>query len=603
MEQQQGASAGPTFTQLATSTDLAARLLEGSQACVMLIDLEGRLREMSDRGRRLLEIDEAAFLPGLAWTDVWPEETRAPAAAALEAAISGEVGHFQAERPTSKGVTAQWAVTLAPLRSSDGRVLDVLATGYDVTPPKSREIELTRALEERHRLAMSLAQQLEAETRRLTDTQRRVSHSEKLRLLGQFVGDVVHDMNNVLSVVQSASRVMRRQSSVKKHLQVLDEVDRASEQGVRLVRRLLDFSRSDGATVEVFSPAQWLRREQDLLRHLAGDRAILNIETDAEDWQILAEPARFQSVLLNLVANARDAIATKGQIHLKVAACSVGSKPAGLTADDYVLVTVADNGAGMTREALRRAGEPFFTTKGRGQGTGLGLASAFEFAERCGGRVIIESARDKGTTISLYLPRAATRGDAVVVATSEVDPQLHGRATLLVVEYDPLVREHLSATLRELGYVVLEASSEELALAVELREMAFDLVISDLVLGSGSGIRLADRLRETRPDLPVIFLADNSGIGAPERELVLRKPVSERGLAHAILERLGRLPPGSIGRSADWPGTVLRERPGAIEYSDPEGTSCNHDSCLVAVRSGQIADAGGMDREHKFSRR
>jgi len=130
----------------------------------------------------------------------------------------------------------------------------------------------------------------------------------------------------------------------------------------------------------------------------------------------------------------------------------------------------------------------------------------------------------------------------VVFSGAEVDPALHGRATLLVVEQDALVREHLSTTLRDLGYVVLEASSAELALALELREMPLDLVISDLLLGSGGGLRLADRLRESRPDLPVIFLADATGIGAPDRETVLQKPVSELGLARAILERLGRLP-------------------------------------------------------------
>ncbi len=541
MEQEFEAPAPPTFNDLATTTDFAAQLWENAPACIFLLDLEGRFQDMNGHARRRAEMATTASSN---WRDFWPEAVRTRAATAVETAASGAIALFPAERLNSRGELEQFEVTVAPLRDAAGAVIGMLAICSDVAPSRSREVALTRALEERHRLAMSLAQQLEAETRRLTDTQRRVSHSEKLRLLGQFVGNVVHDINNVLAVVQSASRVMRRASSAQRRHKVLDEVDKASDNGIRLVRRLLDFSRSDGASVEVFSPAQWLQREEDLLRHLVGDRISVEIATDAADWQILAEPARFQSVLLNLVANARDAIAAKGKIRLSARACADEAKPVGLTADDYVLVTVADNGSGMTREALRRAGEPFFTTKGRGQGTGLGLASAFEFAERCGGRVVIDSVRDVGTTISLYLPRAATRGEVALLSSpADLDPQLHGRATLLVVEYDPLVREHLATTLRELGYVVLEASSEELALAVELREMAIDLVISDLLLGSGSGSRLADRLRETRPDLPVIFLGDNSAIAASERELVLRKPVSERRLVRAILERLGRLPP------------------------------------------------------------
>jgi signal transduction histidine kinase len=524
------------------TTDLALRLLEGTPGCVKLIDLAGGLAAMNAHGLRLMEIDDFDAVCGAPWTSLWPEGERSRIEAAIQAAKAGRTTRLQAECPTAKGTPKWWEVTVAPLRKPSGEITHLFSTSYDVTPLKTRELELTRALEERHRLAISLAQQLEAETRRLTETQRRVSHSEKLRLLGQFVGNVVHDINNVLTVVQSASRTMRRQSDATSVLGVLDEVDKAIDRGVRLVRRLLDFSRSEGAAVEVFSPAESLKRDEDLLRHLAGDQAELVLALGLEDGPILAEPARFQSVLLNLVANARDAIADRGEIRIEVSACPPRERPRGLPAGDYVIVKVSDTGAGMTREAMRRAGEPFFTTKGEGKGTGLGLASTFEFAERCGGRVLIDSVRNRGTTISLYLPRAAARGDAVVSSGAEVDPTLHGRATLLVVEQDGLVREHLSTTLRDLGYVVLEASSAELALALELREMPLDLVISDLLLGSGGGLRLADRLRESRPDLPVIFLADASGIGAPERETVLHKPVSERGLAHAILERLGRLP-------------------------------------------------------------
>ena len=542
MQEYAADSSARVFEDAGAATDLAMRLLEGSQACVKLIDLSGGLRAVNVHGRRLMEIDDFEALYGAPWSSLWPEAERSRIDAAVEAAKMGQTTRLQAECATTKGTLKYWEVMVAPLRTPTGEIAYVFSISYDVTPAKTRELELTRALEERHRLAISLAQQLEAETRRLTETQRRVSHSEKLRLLGQFVGSVVHDINNVLTVVQSASRAMRRQSDATSALGVLDEVDKAIDRGVRLVRRLLDFSRSEGAAVEVFSPAESLRRDEDLLRHLAGDHAELVLAADVENGPILAEPARFQSVLLNLVANARDAIADRGEIRIEVSACPARQRPRGLPSGDYVIVKVSDTGAGMTREAMRRAGEPFFTTKCEGKGTGLGLASAFEFAERCGGRVLIDSVRNRGTTISLYLPRAAARGDAVVFSGAEVDPALHGRATLLVVEQDALVREHLSTTLRDLGYVVLEASSAELALALELREMPLDLVISDLLLGSGGGLRLADRLRESRPDLPVIFLADATGIGAPDRETVLQKPVSELGLARAILERLGRLP-------------------------------------------------------------
>ncbi len=221
----------------------------------------------------------------------------------------------------------------------------------------------------------------------------------------------MHDINNVLAVMQSAEQMMRRQELQPSIVGMLDEVDKAIEHGRRLVRRLLDFARAEESKAEVFSPRDLIERDADLVRHLAGPSVRVVFDFQAEAWPILAEPARLQSVLFNLVSNAREALHESGTIRVAVRNCSADDRPKELPLADYCVVSVVDDGVGMSPEVLQRAGEPFFTTKRPGEGTGLGLASAFEFAASAKGRASVESAPGEKTTVSLYLARAGGPGD------------------------------------------------------------------------------------------------------------------------------------------------------------------------------------------------
>ena len=410
------------FLAAAASSDLARHLLRASHACVQLLDRTGQVEAMNAHGRKVMEIDDFSAIRGAGWAERWPSPDGARARKAVDDARLGVSTQFVAQYPTARGSIRWWSVSVSPIRDDGGEIVHILSFAYDITAIKEREAELERKVEERQRLAMSVAEQLEAETRRLTEAQRRASHSEKLRLLGGFVGNVMHDINNVLAVMQSAEQMMRRQELGSAIVGTLEEVDKAIEHGRRLVRRLLDFARSEESEAEIFSPRDLIERNADLVRHLAGPSARVEFDLQADAWSILAEPARLQSVLFNLISNARDALHETGAIRVAVRNCSARERPQELPAGDYLVVSVVDDGVGMSPDVLRRAGEPFFTTKRRGEGTGLGLASAFEFAASAKGRAFVKSALGEKTTVSLFLARAGAPSDLASTSGEALDP-------------------------------------------------------------------------------------------------------------------------------------------------------------------------------------
>ncbi len=521
---------------------LAVALVKTSRDCVKLIDLEGCVVAVSPAGRRLLQLDDPAQLVGLLWEDGWAEPERGLVRDSVERGRSGEISTFQGFCATAKGEPRWWEVQVAPVVDESGAVRCLLATSRDVTALREREQEMQDALKRQRRALLSLSADFEANSQRLRDAEARASHDDKLRLFGRFVGGVVHDFNNVFAAVHGAARLLRRRVSEPTALDIVSHVERAAERGAALARQLLDFARDDQDAAEVFEPAELLARDAHLLRHIVSGEATLALDAQPQLWPVLGSPAKFQSVLFNLVANARDAIRPSGRVEVRLANCPSLLRPQELDAADYVTLSVADDGCGLSPEALRRAGEPFFTTKSPGKGTGLGLASAFELAAACGGRAFVESQEGAGARVTVYLRRSPVEGETVAAPDAGIDPALHGGAKLLLVEDDPLVRDHLASVFRELNYVVVEASAYEIAAASAEANADFDLVVTDLNLKDGLGDRLVAELRAKQPALPAIYVTGSSGLEIPRDETVLQKPVSETRLARAVLEKLGRLP-------------------------------------------------------------
>jgi PAS domain S-box-containing protein len=566
-----------------TAENLAAALFQASPDCVKILDPDGRLLDMNPCGRSLMEIEDFAAIRDHPWIALWPEAARARIATALEEARIGRAGFFEADCPTARGTPKHWEVSVLPIRNGTGDVVRILATSRDVTEARQREAALTRRLDEQRAALMSLIGQLDAERRRVEDSRSQISHTEKLRVLGRFVGSVVHDINNVLASMAGAARLLRRRAEDARTVDILDHVDRAVDRGARLVRQLLDFSRAGEGEPEPVDLAATLAADGELLRHLVGRSVEVTIDVEDGIWPVLIAPGRLQSVVFNLVANARDAIGTAAG-HVRLVARNRPSlvRAAGLPSGDWVEIAVIDDGPGMPPEVVARLGEPFFTTKDVGKGTGLGIPSAFDLAEQAGGRVEIDSTLGGGTRISLHLPRSGADGRPIDTPDADIDPALHGGATLLLVENEAILRAHLAGLLRGLGYGVVEAPDAATAEAVFAAGLAIDLVVSDLHLGAETGLEVAKAARRDHPDLPIVFMSGTWGMGVPIGEPVVMKPIDERRLARIVLERLGRVPASHLTRAALTSSDRVRGR-----LRDPR---------LAALYDGWRAVAGGTGR-------
>lgn len=454
-------------------------------------------------------------------------------------------GHASRSRVCFSEADRRWLdVDLAPLLPDPTVGAATLMLAWDVT----EHVERTQCLEAdvvmRSSALATVAGQLLQESHRLVAARRQISHSEKVKLFGQFVGRIVHDMNNVLAVTRAVFNLARRRAGDSLPADLFDDGQCAIDRGIDLVRQLLSFARGNEDGPETIDVAALFAENGQLFQHLVGDAATVELDALPETWPLLLRPGTLQSVLFNLVANARDAVAGRDGGCIRICARNRPAEehPEALMARDYVHLFVADDGSGMPPEVLAQVGQPFFTTKAKGKGTGLGLASAFDLAGAVGGAVLIDSAPGVGTTVNLWLPRAGAYDVGAGAVADPVDRSLHGGATILVAETDEGVRTTLSDFLRTLHYTVLEAASAETVLVHRLAPIPVDLLVISADLAERPGENLARDFREAEPGLPVIVLEAGEPRPSVEGAVALRKPVYEPMLAQVVLERLGRLP-------------------------------------------------------------
>ncbi len=374
--------------------------------------------------------------------------------------------------------------------------------------------------------------------------------AQKMEAMGQLTGGIAHEFNNLLQVVAGNVGLLAENSADDPETaQCFQAIHRNVTRGAELTDRLLSFSRQQPLAPRAVEIGAVLSELQGMLSRTLGETIDIAIEAADDLWAAKADPGQLENALLNLVLNARDAMPGGGAITLSATNAKLDEQAAArreeATSGDYVLLSVTDNGSGMTDEALSHAFEPFFTTKDIGEGTGLGLSMVYGFAQQSGGFAEIESKADVGTTVDLYLPRLIGTGAEAAVRVAPLKTAAPGSGTILLVEDDADVRRSLAAQMTGLGYRVIEAEDGASALAVLDDETQIDLLFTDIMIPGGvSGLELARQLLLLRPELRVLYTTGYSEdhvakAGQLEEDAtVLRKPYDTAKLAAAISQIL-----------------------------------------------------------------
>jgi PAS domain S-box-containing protein len=372
--------------------------------------------------------------------------------------------------------------------------------------------------------------------------------SQKMEAVGALASGVAHDFNNVLQAVLGCINVARREDTPPERARMyLDHAAAAARRGGHLASQLMAFTRKQDAapiTIEVDALVEAIA---NMLARLVTEEVELVLAVGARGCKVLADPSQLERILMNLAANARDAMQGGGTLTIRTDAVqadvSMAERHRVAAGAEYVRVFVSDTGTGMDEQTRSRIFEPFFTTKAVGKGTGLGLSTVFAVTRQLGGHVDVESEPGRGTTFIVYLPRAAS--DAPREPTAPY-PIVRFTGTVMLVEDEPLVRLTVRQYLEELGLQVLLAAGPEDALARSAASPV-DLLVTDVVLPTMRGTRLAARLRQRQPDLAVLYVSatpehlDDEPIG--ERALVLPKPFGLEELARALSRLLGATEP------------------------------------------------------------
>ena len=397
-------------------------------------------------------------------------------------------------------------------------------------------------LVERWRTQAALEQAREAHVASLGN----LAHSQRMEALGQLAGGVAHDINNVLQSVLGGARLIGKRSQEPDMQRLAKLVGEAAERGGAITRRLLAFARRDSLLAEAVAVQPLLEGLREVLAHTLGAAVHVRVTVEAHTPALMADRAQLETVLVNLAVNGRDAMLPQGGT-LDIGAVTEivpARASGGLQPGAYVRLSVSDTGCGMDAETLRRATEPFFTTKEKGHGTGLGLPMVQGFCEQSGGMLDIRSLPGQGTRVSLWLPQAPALRPAQPFL-SAASPAMGRGCNIMLVDDEPEVLATLAEGLRERGHKVREAAGGLQALGILAADPAIELLVTDLSMPGIDGLTLIKEARRLRPGLPAMlvtgFLAEAEDMlkhAARSGPIaVLRKPLPPELLS----ERIGAL--------------------------------------------------------------
>ncbi len=390
-------------------------------------------------------------------------------------------------------------------------------------------------------LALRRTRNLYAEADKRAEAEEALKHGQRLEALGQLTGGVAHDFNNLLTVIRASVDLLRRPDLPEaRRLRYIEAISDTVSRAAKLTGQLLAFARRQTLKPELFDVGKSVQTLGEMVATLIGPRIEIVAQVPDEPCFTNADAGQFETAIINMAVNARDAMDGTGRLTIAVACAEELPDPSAHPPNPhgYVAVSVADTGAGIPPEQVGRIFEPFFTTKEVGHGTGLGLSQVFGFARQSGGEVAVASEVGKGSTFTLYLPRAPGESRQQAVLADDAPPVGGGGMAVLVVEDNLEVGKFAADALTQLGYTAILVGNAIHALEELNADPArFDVVFTDVVMPGMSGIELAQEIRRLRPDLPVVLTSGYSQVLAQQGSHgfeLLQKPYSIEQLSRML---------------------------------------------------------------------
>jgi PAS domain S-box-containing protein len=490
---------------------------------IYMLDPEGHVASWNAGAERIKGYSEEEVL-GKHFSHFYAEEDASAGRPARNLSIARERGVYEGEGwRRRKDGTLFWAhVVIDRLTSEEGNIVGYAKITRDVTDRKRAEEQLAAAREA-------------------------LFQAQKIETIGQLTGGVAHDFNNLLMAVMGNLELLRKwlPAAPRPH-QLLDNAMAGAQRGASLTQRMLSFARRQELHPRPVEIPLLVHGMADLLKRSLGPEIRIGTSFPLQLPRVLIDPNQLELALLNLAVNGRDAMPGGGRLEIGARTEHVvAGHSTQLPPGEYVCLWVADEGHGMDADTIKRATEPFFTTKGAGKGTGLGLSMAFGLAEQSGGRLQLQSQPGKGTTVEIWLPVAAVQTSAVESQPEEMEgePEANGLLTLLIVDDDDLVLLSTMAMAEDMGYAVRGMKCAEEALAYVDEGGEADVLITDQAMPGITGARLTRLLRERRPGLPIVLASGYAELPElPVPDMVrLRKPFNKRDLHRAIGDARGQV--------------------------------------------------------------
>ena len=481
-------------------------LVEGvTDYALYMLDPNGVVTSWNIGGQRIKGYSPGEII-GQHFSRFYTEVDRANGKPVRALRIAREQGRYEEDGwRVRKDGTFFWASVVIDPIHEDGKLVGFAKITRDITERREAQVKLEQM---QHQLA----------------------ESQKLEALGQLTGGVAHDFNNLLMIISGSLHTLKKgMDDDPRRARAISAIEGATQRGAALTSQLLTFARRQSVNPQAVDVSERIDAMREVLETGVGSAVMLRFDIDEGVWPAMVDVAEFETALVNLVINARDALPGGGTITVAAYNDTLHDEA---NAGEYVAISVEDTGVGIAPDVLGKIFDPFFTTKPIGKGTGLGLSQVHGFAHQAGGTIKVGSELGRGTTITMLLPRndgAAQSQDIYTVDTG-------GSGTVLLVEDNPDVASVSTSLLEQLGYTVRRVENAEAALR-EIEHDGIDFVFSDIVMpGKMDGLSLARHLKAVRPGLPILLASGYSDAAINVRGdfPILRKPYEIHQLSQAI---------------------------------------------------------------------